>query len=132
MLYKYLFYSVSYVTQKYDYLWKVEEMYFIGGGMIVGMTIGISIISLIKIVGILFYHPLLTQHIKYTWFLPLILGLLITIYLGIKNRHEKIYDEVKNMNPRRKRVYKILNIIHVVFVYGLFFKLSDIIRGIIN
>ena len=132
MLYKYLFYSVSYITKKYDHLWKVEEMYFIGGGLTVGLTIGISIFNLIDIVGILFYHPLLISYIKYTKYLPLILGLSITIYLGMNGRHEKIYNEVKNMNPQRKRIYKVLNIIHIVVVYGLMFILGDIVRDILN
>lgn len=132
MIYKYFFYSVSYVTQKYDHLYRVGDQYYIGGGMLVGMTIAISIISIIEVIGILFYHPLLTLHMKYTAYFPLILGLAVTIYLGKGGRYKRIYEEVKNLNPIRKKRYKILNLIHIFFVWGLFFTLSNIIRVLLG
>lgn len=33
MLYKYLFYGISYYVKKYDNLWNVGETYYVGGGL---------------------------------------------------------------------------------------------------
>lgn len=127
MLYKYMFYGYSYLVKKYDHLYDVGETYYVGGGMFIGLTIAGQLLIIYRIIGILYYRELLDMPYLYI-FLPLVLGLAITIYLGVTKKHDKIYEEIKNLNPKKKRMYKVLNIIHIILTYGIFLALSDYIR----
>ena len=132
MIYKYLFYSVSYVIKKYDRWWNVGEMYFIGGGMIVGMTIATTVFVCINVFEILLQRNLLHNMKYFLSLFPLLLGLFVTICLGINNRHERIYNEVRNMNLQKKKKYKVLNILHLILIWGLFFSFGKIIRDMLG
>lgn len=105
---------------------KLGDIYYVWGASIVGGIIATSIANLIDIIGLTLIKGL-------TWgkpfiYLTLLITILSIIYFGHKNRHEVIYEEMKNLNPKVKRKYRILNIIHVVLVLGIFFTLSDIKR----
>ncbi|MPL88153.1 hypothetical protein SDC9_34169 [bioreactor metagenome] len=128
MLYKYLFYSVSYIVKKYDRLWRVGDVYFISGAFFVGIIIAAKILSLLDIFGFLIYKPLIWQNYKILAFLPLTFGILSCIYFAYKRRCDKIYTEIENMDKNRKRKYKIINIIHVILVLSIYFMLGDIGR----
>ncbi len=127
MIYKYLFYSVSYIVKKYDSFWKVGETYYVGGGMMVGMVVSLSIVNILDVSAALLHNErfiLIYPSVKY---LPLILGLAVTVYLGVGKRHEKIYTEVERLG-KKKTLYKILNIIHLIIVFGLFFNMTPILK----
>ncbi|MCL2132150.1 MAG: hypothetical protein FWH36_06855 [Lentimicrobiaceae bacterium] len=132
MLYKYLFYSVSYLVKKYDHLWNVGDTYYVGGAMAIGLTIGTCILNLLDIIGIFFLTQMLWHQFDLLSYLPLLLGLLFVFIFGYKKRHIKIYEEVKNMDLNRKKKYKILNIIHIFLVWGLFFNMKSIFEAICN
>jgi hypothetical protein len=128
MIYKYLFYSVSYIVKKYDSFWKVGETYYVGGGMMVGMVVSLSIVNILDVSAALLHNErfiLIYPSVKY---LPLILGLAVTVYLGVGKRHEKIYTEVEQLGKYKKTLYKILNIIHLIIVFGLFFNMTPILK----
>jgi len=128
MIYKYLFYSVSYIVKKYDSFWKVGETYYVGGGMMVGMVVSLSIVNILDVSAALLHNErfiLIYPSVKY---LPLILGLAVTVYLGVGKRHEKIYSEVERLGKYKKTLYKILNIIHLIIVFGLFFNMTPILK----
>lgn len=134
MLYKYLFYAYSYYIKKYDNLWDVGDTYYIGGGLFVGITINILLFNIHRIIGILW----VPQFLKYNYnslfyqLWPFVIPLTITIYLGVTGKHYKIYDEIANMPPTKKRIYKVLNIIHLLIVWGGMFLMSDYIRYYVN
>ena len=132
MIYKYLFYSISYLVRKYDRFWNVGNSYFLYGGIWVGAMIGISLLNIINILGLLFNEKLFWIHYKPFIYLPLILGLLITAYFGYGKRYARVYKEMEKLEKSKKVIYKIINIIHIILVWGTFFQLSNIIRDIIN
>lgn len=128
MLYKYLFYAVSYYVKKYDHFWDVGETYYIGGGMTVGMVISISIINLIDIFGSFIFHERLLIKFQFLKYLPLVLGLLITVYLGYSGKHLQVYKEIIEMDPAKKKKYKYANILHVIIVFLVFFNMDNILQ----
>ena len=100
MLYKYLFYGVSYYVKKYDYLWDVGETYYVGGAMMVGMTINTLLFNIYSIIGVLWMPQWLEYKFTFAsrcW--PLIIPLAIAIYLGVTGKHKAIYDQVRNLSP---------------------------------
>lgn len=133
MLYKYLFYGVSYYIKKYDNLWHLGKTYYIEGALSVGMAINTLLFNLYRLLGILWFPKLLDYEPNYweqMW--PFIIPLIITIYLGITKKHIQIYNEIVHLPPRKKYIYKILNIIHFFILYGGMFVISDYIRYYIN
>ena len=134
MLYKYLFYSVSYLIKKYDYLWAfwgdTKDIYYLWGAMIVGSTIVTSIINLLDIIGIIFFKQMLWHQSEVLVYLSILLGFLPLFIFRYKKRHIKIYEEVKNMDKKKKKTYKILNIIHIILVWGLYLGIIDIFEAI--
>jgi hypothetical protein len=127
MIYKYLFFSVSYIVKKYDAFWKVGDTYYVGGGMMVGMVVSLSIINTMDLASAFLYNEMFLLNYPSLKFLPLILGLAVTVYLGVGKRHEKIYTEVERLG-KNKTLYKILNIIHLIIVFGLFFNMTPILK----
>lgn len=128
MLYKYLFYSASYVVKKYDRIWKVEDMYFIWGAGFVGYFIALTIMNIMDIVGIFIYRPMIWSNYKILIYLPITLGIISCIYFGYKRRCDTVYEKIKNMDKRKKKIYKILNIIHILFILSIYFLTGDIVR----
>ena len=52
----------------------------------------------------------------------------LAIYLGVTGKYDRIYEEVAHLPSKKKRVYKVLNIIHLIVVFGGMILLSDYIR----
>lgn len=48
------------------------------------------------------------------------------------DKHDRIYDEVARMPPNRKRIYKILNILHLISVFGGMFLIGNYVRYYVN
>lgn len=133
MLYKYLFYAESYYIKKYDNLWDVGETYYVGGALTVGLTIDILLFNIHSIIGILWCPEFLDYKFTF-WgkYWTLIIPLALAIYLGVTGKHRQIYDEVAHLPRKKKLIYKILNIVHLIVVYGGMILLSDYIRYHIN
>jgi len=128
MLYKYLFYSASYVVKKYDRIWEVKDMYFAWGAGFVGAFIALTIMNIMDIVGIFIYRPMIWSNYKILIYLPITLGIISFIYFGYKRRCDIVYEEIKNMDKRKKKIYKILNITHILFTLSIYFLTGDIVR----
>lgn len=128
MLYKYLFYSVSFLVKRYDRYWKVGDTYFVGGAMTVGMVISLSLINIMDIIGAAFYNERVLLRFPTLTYLPLVLGLVVILYLSYKKRHCKVYTEVAHLNETKKRIYKTLNIIHIALVFGVFLNMNPILE----
>lgn len=120
MLYKYLFYSVSYVIKKYDNIWNVGEAYYVTGSAIVGIIIAATILGVMDLLGIIFCNKVIWSQWGVLAYLPLVFAILSIFYFGFHKRHERIYEEMATMDLKRKRTYKILNIIHIVVVNGIY------------
>jgi len=133
MLYKYLFYADSYYIKKYDNLWNVGETYYVGGALTVGLTIDILLFNIHSIIGILWCPEFLDYKFTF-WgkYWTLIIPLALTIYLGVTGKHRQIYDEVAHLPRKKKLIYKVLNIIHLIVVFGGMILLSDYIRYYVN
>ena len=130
MIYKYLFYSISFLVKKYDRFWNVGNTYFIGGAMLVGIMIAITTLNLLNILGIFFYNPLIWSNYYVLAYLPIMFGLSSVIYFGYKRRCDRVFDEILKMDLQKKIKYKIINVVHVVIVWGIYFMLGDIVREI--
>ena len=128
MLYKYLFYSVSYIIRKYDRFWKVGDTYFVGGAGMVGCFIALTIMSTMSIVGFFIYRPMIWSNYKILIYLPITLVIISCIYFGYKRRCDRVYEEIKNMDKRKKKIYKVLNITHILFILSIYFLTGDIAR----
>lgn len=133
MLYKYLFYAESYYIKKYDNLWDVGETYYVGGALTVGLTMDILLFNIHSIIGILWCPEFLDYKFTF-WgkYWALIIPLTLAIYLGVTGKHRQIYDEVAHLPRKKKLIYKTLNIVHLLVVYGGMILLSDYIRYYIN
>ena len=133
MLYKYLFYAESYYIKKYDNLWDVGETYYVGGALTVGLTMDILLFNIHSIIGILWCPEFLDYKFTF-WgkYWALIIPLALAIYLGVTGKHRQIYDEVAHLPRKKKLIYKTLNIVHLLVVYGGMILLSDYIRYYIN
>lgn len=132
MLYKYLFYSFSYFIKKYDRLWDVGSTYYIFGAGHIGLILCVSIINVLFLIEILFFKDNTTYFnaniFGYTKYLSAITFFSSILYFKRKNRHARIYQEVKEIRGKKKQIYKYLNIIHIIFVYGLFFILLGMVK----
>lgn len=128
MIYKYLFYSVSYIVKKYDKIWDVGDTYYVGGGMSIGMVISLTLINIMDISGALIYNEMLLLRFPSLTYLPLVLGLIVTFYLGYKKRHHKIYETIDNYSHARKSKLRIINIIHLILVFFVFFNMKAILE----
>jgi len=117
-------------VKKYDRFWDVGNTYYVGGAMIVGVSIAFSISILLDIIGMFFLKQSLWVQFDFLAYLPISLGLLCVFVFGYKKRHIKIYEEVKNMDLEKKRKYKILNIIHIILIWGLFFNMKSIFETV--
>ena len=133
MLYKYLFYGYSYYVKKFDWFGAAGETYYVGGALTVGLTIDILLFNLYRIAGVLWFPEFLDYKFTF-WgkYWTLIIPLALTIYLGVTGKHIQIYDEVAHLPRKKKLIYKILNIFHLIVVYGGMILLSDYIRYYIN
>lgn len=133
MLYKYLFYAESYYIKKYDNLWDVGETYYVGGALTVGLTMDILLFNIHSIIGILWCPEFLDYKFTF-WgkYWALIIPLALALYLGVTGKHRQIYDEVAYLPRKKKLIYKALNIVHLLIVYGGMILLSDYIRYYIN
>lgn len=128
MLYKYLFYSASYVVKKYDRIWNVGDMYFTWGAGFVGAFIAFTIMNIMSIIGLFIYRPMIWSNYKILSYLPITLGIISFIYFGYKRRCDTVYEKIKNMDKRKKKIYKILNITHILFTLSIYFLTGDIVR----
>ena len=128
MLYKYLFYSASYVVKKYDRIWNVGDMYFTWGAGFVGAFIAFTIMNIMSIIGLFIYRPMIWSNYKILSYLPITLGIISFIYFGYKRRCDTVYEGIKNMDKRKKKIYKILNITHILFTLSIYFLTGDIVR----
>ena len=128
MLYKYLFYSASYVVKKYDRIWNVGDMYFTWGTGFVGAFIAFTIMNIMSIIGLFIYRPMIWSNYKILSYLPITLGIISFIYFGYKRRCDTVYEGIKNMDKRKKKIYKILNITHILFTLSIYFLTGDIVR----
>lgn len=130
MLYKYLFYSISYLIKKYDRYWNVGEIYFFTGAIVVGVIIATSILVILDLIGIFFNQVFIWQNYLLLAYLPAAFGFSSAFFFGYKKRHEKIYESVKNMPRKKKRIYSVLNILHIIIVVFIYLSLGNIIREI--
>ena len=111
MLYKYLFYSASYVVKKYDRIWNVGDIYFAWGAALVGAFIAFTIMNIMSIIGLFIYRPMIWSNYKILSYLPITLGIISFIYFGYKRRCDTVYEGIKNMDKRKKKIYMILSLI---------------------
>ena len=65
---------------------------------------------------------------SYLGYFILALGIAMCIYLGAGRRCDKIYKEMATMEKSKKRVFKILNIIHLIVVNVGLFVVADYAR----
>lgn len=115
-LYKYLFYSYSYVTMKYDDVWQVGDTYFVGGGLVMGWMVTATFLMITEIIGFIFPALALDFWHPYIGYVAACVGIGICIYLGHGRRNDRIYKEMADMDKSKKRVFKILNIIFLIVV----------------
>lgn len=133
MIYKYLFYSASYFIKKYDKLWNVGDIYYIFGAGWIGLTLSATLIDIIDIIGLICFYDdigLYLENLRAIYVYSSIYFVIPSVfYFKYKNRHVKIYNEIKKLDGKRKKTYKVLNVVHIIIVYGLMFFLSTIVRG---
>ena len=123
-----MFYSASYVVKKYDRIWNVGDMYFTWGAGFVGAFIAFTIMNIMSIIGLFIYRPMIWSNYKILSYLPITLGIISFIYFGYKRRCDTVYEKIKNMDKRKKKIYKILNITHILFTLSIYDLTGEIVR----
>lgn len=114
-LFRFLFYIISVLVRKYDYLWHVGDFYYLWGGYICS--------------GILFIFSLFIWNIlvllgitQISWFcfswmpiVPFVAGTILCLILGKENIADRVYGREKSRSKKYKNVMSVLVVLFIAF-----------------
>ena len=134
MVYKYLFYFISWFNKKIDILRGTDEYCYYAASALVGMTIAVSLYAAINVVSIVIIRSKCVYEVLSIVMdvFCLILSLLSFLYFRHNSRWEIIYKEIQQSAISHKYRYGICCLLYVLITYGLWFFSNDIIRELIT
>lgn len=129
MIYKFLFYAVSWFNKKVDILGGSDEYCYYAASALVGITMAVSLYAVINLVSIVFlganeYRVISDVMGKFCF----IMGLLSFLYFRHKGRWNIIYNELHCLSISQKYRYGFYCLLNILLSYGLLFLSNDIIR----
>ena len=130
MIYKFLFYYISWFNKKVDILKGVDEYCYYAASALVGMTLAVSLYAVVNVFSIAFFqsHEVYGVVSNVMDILCLVLSLLSFLFFRHHNRWAIIYDEIHHSPNGKKSRYGILCLLYVLSAYGIWFFSNDIIR----
>ena len=134
MVYKYLFYFISWFNKKIDILKGTDEYCYYAASALVGMTIAVNLYAVINVVSIVIIrsrsvYGVLSNAMDVFF---VILSLLSFLYFRHNGRWGIIYKEIQRSSILQKHRYGIYCLLYVLFAYGLWFFSNEIIRELIT
>lgn len=130
MIYKFLFYSISWFNKKVDIWGGMDEYCYYAASALVGMTMAVGLYALINVFSIFFIRSNCVYGVISNIMncLCLIMSLLSFIYFRHNGRWGRIYKETQQLSLSQKYRYGILCLLYVLLSYGLWFLSDDVIR----
>lgn len=130
MIFKYLFFFISWFNKKCDFGGGTDEYCYYGASAFVGLSMAVLIYGVIDIACIL----LITNVNEYNsvstimYMLIPVMVLLSFFYYRQNNRWDKIYKEIHSSLLSKKVKYGMYCLLYILFAFGLWFICGDIIR----
>ena len=130
MVYKFLFYFISWFNKRIDLHGGTDEYCFYAASALVGMTIAVSLYAVINIACIVFFRSSSVYSIVSNVMdvLCFVLSFLSFLYFRRNGRWDIIYGETQQTSSSQKSRYGIYCILYVLSAYGLWFFSNGIIR----
>jgi len=130
MIYKFLFYFISWFNKKVDLLGGTDEYCYYAASALVGWTAAVGLYAIVNVVCIVFIHNNSVYGVISTIMdiLCLIMCLLSFLYFRHDGRWNKIYTEIQHSPTTQKYRYGFYCLLFVVVSYGLWFLSNDVIR----
>lgn len=130
MIYKYLFYFISWFNKKVDILKGTDEYCYYAASALVGLTLAVNLYIVMNIFSIV----LLKSNDTYRTIslvmdiICFIMSIITFLYFRHNNRWEIIYKEIRQSFSAKKKIYGIRCLLYVLLTYGLWFFTNDVIR----
>lgn len=130
MIYKYIFFFISWLNKKIDPLGGTDEYCYYAASALVGMTIAVNIYVVVDIINILFARNMFLMGTVSTIMdvFIIVMSLSSFIYFKHNGRWGIVYDSILQSSSRQKIRYGICCLLYLLIVYGLWFLCNDIIR----
>jgi hypothetical protein len=127
-----LFYFVSKIYKKYDYHFKIGELYFVYGAAIAGMMIGALIINSINIIGAFFQPTPFWLISKLFAYIPGLTGITCIFIFGYKNFHLVVFEQLSKMDKLKRKRLGIISTIYFLITTIIFFNIVSIVGFIFS
>lgn len=133
MLYKYLFYFITFCLKKTGISSDGEFWLWLGAtwaSAIIGLTIALNLHEALECIGIVWlpnFGKFLVRTRVMVYF-DTSAAVLSFFYFSAGDRWTCVYEEIRQRPKDEKIRYFVLCLVYVVFTYGLFFLCSDVIR----
>ena len=129
MIYKYLFYFISWFNKKVDILGGIDEYCYYAASALVGMTMSVSLYAVVNCFIIVFQSNETYRVVSTVMdIFCLIMSLLSFFYFRHKGRWDMIYKEIQHSSLSQKYKYGFYCLLYVLLSYGLWFLSDDVIR----
>lgn len=130
MIFKFLFYLISWFNKKVDILRGTDEYCYYAASALVGMTMAVSLCVAINFFSIFLIRSNSVYGVISNIMncLCLIMSLLSFLYFRHDGRWGKYYKEIQQLSLSQKYHHGFYCILYVVLSYGLWFLSNDVIR----
>ena len=130
MIFKYLFFFVSWFNKKCDFLGGGDEYCYYGASAFVGISIAVLFYGVVDIICIMLIPNISAynsvSNVMYT-FIPVAV-LLSFFYFRHNGRWDNIYEEIQKSQSSQKIKYGVYCILFILFAFGLWFICGDVVR----
>jgi hypothetical protein len=130
MIYKFLFYFISWFNKKVDLLGGTDEYCYYAASALVGWTMAVGLYAIINVVCIVFIQSNSVYRVisNIMDILCIITSLLSFLYFRHNGRWNNIYKEIQHSSISQKYRYGFYCLLYVLFSYGLWFLSDDMIK----
>lgn len=130
MIYKFLFYFISWFNKKVDLLGGTDEYCYYAASALVGWTTAVGLYAIVNVVCIVFVPNSSVYGVVSTIMdiLCLIMSLLSFLYFRHDGRWNNVYTEIQYSSISQKYRYGFYCLLYVVLSYGLWLLSNDVIR----
>lgn len=136
MLYKFIFYFLSFVNKKCDVTGSggTDESCYWAGSAVVGMMISLIPYDILYCLGLTLV-PDLGKFLVRTRLMDYIcIFASVGSFLYFRNGDKwiRVYEEISSFSMAKKIKYGVLCLLYIVLVFGLFFLCNDVIRELMT
>jgi len=130
MIYKFLFYFISWFNKKVDILGGDDEYCYYAASALVGWTMAVGLYVIVNVVCIVFIqnNSVYRAISRFMDILCLMMSVLSFLYFRHDGRWNNVYTEIQYSSISQKYRYGFYCLLYVVLSYGLWFLSNDVIR----